>query len=49
MFTQVFLALVSKYQGMDALQHSPPTLKRLAATLQMAQIDTQIDTILVKY
>ncbi|KAF5841518.1 hypothetical protein DUNSADRAFT_12446, partial [Dunaliella salina] len=39
---QALLALASKPQGMDALLHSPPTLKRLVATLQMAHIDTSL-------
>jgi len=39
---QALLALVSKQQGMDALLRSPPTLKRLVATLQMAGVDISL-------
>lgn len=40
--TQALLALASKQEGMDCLLHSPPTLQRLTATLQMAQVDASL-------
>jgi hypothetical protein len=39
---QALLALASKQQGMEALLQSPPTLKRLAATLHLAHVDPSL-------